>query len=240
MLEDTQVISFDVGFTLIYPEPAVGHTYAQIAARFGYRFNAREIHSRFAKTWKNKNALNRQEEQENALADEARAYQWWQEIFKDSMGDMLAAEDLQPIFKVCFEEYANGKYWQLYPDVLPTLTALLERSFRLVVLSNWDHRLYQTLKDLGLDHFFEKIYISTLIGHAKPDPDAFRHISNDLKIPAQAILHVGDTLEEDILGARRANIRAVCIDRKGKHQSGPESTPIIPDLTELLEILPHD
>jgi FMN phosphatase YigB (HAD superfamily) len=58
---------------------------------------------------------------------------------------------------------------------------------------------------------------------------------DDLKVPRKEILHIGDTLEEDILGAQQANIRAVCIDRRGKSRSTPGQIPIISSLAELLE-----
>lgn len=235
LLEDIGVISFDAGFTLIYTEPPVGEMYAGLAARFGYSFNGEDIHSRFMDTFEKQNALNRQKRADNALADEERAYEWWKRIYKESMGDLLPPGDQEKMFKVCFDEYAKGEYWRLFPDVEQTLTGLRSRGYRLVVLSNWDHRLNQTLKELGLDRFFEKIYISTSIGFAKPDPGAFRHVTEDLGIPAEAILHVGDTLEEDILGARRAGVRAVCIDRKERYPSMREKIPIISTLTELLE-----
>jgi putative hydrolase of the HAD superfamily len=115
------------------------------------------------------------------------------------------------------------------------LTTLGSMGFRLVVLSNWDRRLLRTLKDLRLDGFFEKIYISTLIGYAKPDPQAFQYVMDDLKISPQEILHVGDTLDEDILGAQQANIRVVYIDRMGKNKSIPREVPVISSLAELLE-----
>ncbi|MCP5105546.1 MAG: HAD-IA family hydrolase [bacterium] len=233
-LKDIEVISFDVGFTLIYTEPPVGEMYAGMAARFGYSFNGEDIQTRFLETWTKQNALNREKRAGNALADEELSYEWWKGIFKESVGDLLPAGDLEKMFKVCFEEYAKGDYWRLFPDVEQTLTALRAGGFRLVVLSNWDHRLNQTLNELGLDRFFEKIYISTLIGHAKPDPGAFHHMIEDLKVPAEVILHVGDTLEEDIYGARQAGVRAVCIDRKKRYQSMRKQVPIITNLTELL------
>jgi putative hydrolase of the HAD superfamily len=171
----------------------------------------------------------------NALANEEQAYQWWKEIVRESLGDKVDPGDVDDIFSVCFQEYAKGDYWRLYPEVLQTLTGLRSIGIRLVVLSNWDRRLLRTLKDLRLDGFFEKIYISTLIGYAKPNPGAFQYVVDDLKVPRQEILHVGDTLEEDILGAQQANIRAVCIDRRKKSGSIPAQIPIISNLAELLE-----
>ena len=232
-LEGLRVISFDVGFTLIYTEPPVGIIYAKIASRFGYHLNEEEVHSRFSETWKTKSSRD-QKEKMNALANEEQAYQWWKGIVRESLGDMVKPGDVDGIFSVCFQEYARGDYWRLYPEVLHTLTTLRSMGFRLVVLSNWDRRLLRTLKDLRLDGFFEKKYISTLIGYAKPDPQAFQYMIDDLKVPKQEVLHVGDTLAEDILGAQQANIRAVCINRSGKNKSFPREVPVISSLDELL------
>jgi len=233
-LEGIRVISFDAGFTLIYTEPPVGTVYAKIAGGFGYRLNGEEVHARFRETWKTKSSRH-QQEKIKALANEKQAYQWWKGIVKESLGEKVDPEDVDDIFSKCFQEYAKGDYWRLYPEVLQTLTALREKGFRLVVLSNWDRRLLRTLKDLRLDGFFERIYISTLIGYAKPNPGAFQHILNDLKVSPHEILHVGDTLAEDILGAQQANIRAVRIDRRGrKSRSTPDKIPVISSLTELI------
>ena len=234
-LDDVEVVSFDAGFTLIYPEPPVGEVYAGVAAKFGYSFNPEDIHARFLKTWILQNTLNRERRADNAMGDEKRSYLWWKEIFKQSIGDIMDRRDLERMFEVCYEEYARGKYWRLFPDVEPVLNNLRSRGYRLVILSNWDHRLNQTLKEVCLDHFFEKIYISTLIGHAKPDPGAFHYILDDLKIQAQSVLHVGDTWEEDILGAREAGIRTVCIDRNKRYISKRDESTIILDLSELLD-----
>jgi len=234
-LDGIDVVSLDAGFTLIYPEPPVGHAYASMAARFGYRLSEREVHSRFVKVWLERNAQNRDLRADNAMADEARSYHWWKKIFIDSIGDMLAPEDIDPVFQVCFEEYAQGKYWAIYPDVLPLLSGLKERGCRLVVMSNWDRRLHRTLQDLGLTPLFEKVYISTLIGYAKPDPAVFHHIIADLGVPASSILHIGDSLEEDMAAAKEAGICSLLIDRQGKYSSFPIQVPVLSSLTQVLE-----
>jgi putative hydrolase of the HAD superfamily len=73
-----------------------------------------------------------------------------------------------------------------------------------------------------------------LIGYAKPDPGAFRYAAQDLNVPPQQILHIGDSWEEDILGAQRAGIRPVYLDRTGKNKASHAQTPIITSLDELL------
>lgn len=234
--ENIQVISFDVGFTLIYTDPPVGNVYAAIAARFGYSLDPSEVHRQFLETWKRKNALNRAKTTGNPQADEKLAYQWWKEIFLSSIGDILTPNDREMVFKVCYDEYAKGDYWRIYPEVLNTLIHLRESGYRLVILSNWDRRLHQTLWDLQLNRFFGKIYISTEIGHAKPDPGAFQYILDDLEIPAKDLLHVGDSPEEDIAGALKAGVHGILLDREGQYGygGGDSQFPVISDLSQLL------
>jgi putative hydrolase of the HAD superfamily len=166
-LEGIRVISLDAGFTLIYTEPSVGSVYAKIASRFGYRLDAKDVHSKFKEIWKIK-STQFQKEKMNALANEEHAYQWWRGIVTQSLKNWVAPKDADDIFHTCFQEYAKGDYWRMYPEVLQTLAALRSRGIRLVILSNWDQRLLRTLKDLQLDVFFENVYISTLIGYVKP------------------------------------------------------------------------
>ena len=232
-LKDIRIISFDAGFTLIYPEPPVGEVYAAIASRFGYSLNPREVHSRFETAWEAKSRSDAQGKI-GAFADEELVYRWWKDIFLASLGGSVAPGDGDKMFPLCFNEYAGGGYWRLYPGVMQTLTALGSLGFRLVVLSNWDRRLLQTLKEVQLDPFFEKIYISTLIGYAKPDPGAFQYVVKDLKISPREILHIGDSLEEDILGAQRAGIQPVYLHRTGKNKAIHAQIPVITSLDELL------
>ena len=95
-LEGIRVISFDVGFTLIYTEPPVGTVYAKIAGRFGYHLNGEEVHSRFRKTWKTKSSQDQQEKM-HALAKEEQAYQWWKGIVRQSLGDSVNPGDVDEI-----------------------------------------------------------------------------------------------------------------------------------------------
>jgi putative hydrolase of the HAD superfamily len=233
VLNGIRVISFDAGFTLIYPEPPVGEVYAGIARRFGYSLDPREVQTRFEALWKDKSASAPREKIE-AFADEERAYRWWRDIFLGSLGEGVAPVDGDKMFPHCFHQFARGDHWRPYPEVPDTLKALRSLGFHLVMLSNWDRRLLQTLADLGLATFFTKIYISTLIGSSKPDPRAFQYGVKELGIPPRQILHIGDSWEEDILGAQRAGIRAIWLNRTGKSKSSHPQIPFISSLAELL------
>lgn len=62
---------------------------------------------------------------------------------------------------------------------------------------------------------FKSIVISAELGIGKPDPRIFRAALDALGVASGDAVMVGDSLERDIEGARRAGIRSVWIDRGG-------------------------
>jgi putative hydrolase of the HAD superfamily len=83
------------------------------------------------------------------------------------------------------------------------------------VVSNWDERLRPLLDALGLAPFFEVMVISCEVGQAKPAGAMFQRCLQALRLPPPAVLHIGDSLEEDEEGARRAGLRAARVQRRG-------------------------
>jgi len=122
--------------------------------------------------------------------------------------------------------------FEVFPDVPETLTALSEAGLPLVAISNWQCGLGQFVSDLGLGSAFRDVLASAEEGSAKPDPAMFREAARRLGLPPDRMLHVGDTYDEDVVGATAAGYRAVLLCRD---QSVPESD--VPVLTTL-EALP--
>ena len=65
------------------------------------------------------------------------------------------------------------------------------------------------LRRVDLERRLDKVYCFKTIGHRKPSPEFFDFILKDLGLPAERVIMVGDDLEADVLGARRAGLRAV-------------------------------
>ena len=128
--------------------------------------------------------------------------------------------------------------WYAYPEAIPALRALSGRGLRLGMLSNATHDpLIQRLVDrLGFRPWLDPALSSAGTGIRKPDPAAFTPILQSWAIPSASVIMVGDTLEADILGARRAGMRAVWLrSREDARQEGitaPDSpAPAPPDAT---------
>lgn len=102
-----------------------------------------------------------------------------------------------------------------YPDAPPALRAARERGERIVVVSNWDASLPAALQAAGLAPLVDAVVTSGGLGAAKPDPAIFAHALGLACAAPEEALHVGDSLGEDVAGARRAGIAAVWCNRDG-------------------------
>lgn len=100
-----------------------------------------------------------------------------------------------------------------YEEVPEVLAALRQGGRRLIVVSNWDVSLHEVLETTGLTPLLDGAISSAEAGCAKPDPAIFRAALELAGVTAAEALHVGDTPEEDLDGARAAGIAAVLVDR---------------------------
>ncbi|CAA9492056.1 MAG: hypothetical protein AVDCRST_MAG45-805 [uncultured Solirubrobacterales bacterium] len=102
-----------------------------------------------------------------------------------------------------------------HPDAAPALRVLRARGLRLVVASNWDCSLPRVLEEAGLAPLVDDVVSSANVGAAKPDPAVFEAaLAAAATSPAEA-LHVGDSLVNDVEGARAAGVRGLLLDRCG-------------------------
>jgi putative hydrolase of the HAD superfamily len=117
--------------------------------------------------------------------------------------------------EVTAERLVEAIRFDAYPDAVPALRELRERGERLVAVSNWDCSLPAVLERCGLGELLDGVVSSAAAGARKPDPAIFEQALELAGIGPDQALHVGDTPEEDVAGARAAGIRALLIDRSG-------------------------
>lgn len=102
-----------------------------------------------------------------------------------------------------------------FPDAAPALTALRARGLATVCVSNWDVSLAGVLERCGLSSGLDAVVCSAEAGARKPDPEIFERALAISGCSPEEAVHVGDTPEEDIAGARAAGLRALLIHRGG-------------------------
>ena len=80
-------------------------------------------------------------------------------------------------------------------------------------MSNWDYSLHRVLRMFGIYDRFVSVKASLEEGVEKPDPRLFQIVLDEVGIDSADTFHVGDSYEDDVVGALAAGIRVARIDR---------------------------
>lgn len=124
-------------------------------------------------------------------------------------GDLNVKADPIPYVEALFQAFGQVP---IYGDVRPTLKAL--NGVRTGVVSNADHgHLMCALNTHRL--MFEKVVSSESARCYKPNPDIFFEALKGFDVRPEETLYVGDSQEDDIVGARRAGVHVAWLNRDG-------------------------
>lgn len=102
------------------------------------------------------------------------------------------------------------------PGAAAAIAGLRGRGLKLVCVSNWDISLPQVLERCGLGEHFDGVVTSAGSGARKPDPAIFTPALELAGCEPGEALHVGDTVEEDVVAAHAARIPCLLLDRDGR------------------------
>ena len=131
------------------------------------------------------------------------------EVLADALGGPVSGLDLDELT----DTLLAALRFQAYPDAEPALAQLRAAGARVVVVSNWDVSLHDVLAQTGLASLLDGTITSAEFGAAKPAPAIFAAALELAGAAAAAALHVGDSFDEDVLGARGAGIEPVLLVR---------------------------
>ena len=227
-----RTILFDAAGTLLHVHPSVGHVYADGAARYGVHVAPEAINVAFKREWGVRRSLPHGVTPFHTSEAIERA--WWHDLVAavfDNVGASAAfGSDFEGFFSTLYERFADPGDWRLYDDVLPALDALREMNVRCAIVSNWDSRLPRLIERLGLTSRFEFVLTSAEAGYSKPAPGIFISALERLNVSASEVLHVGDSPDDDVLGAEQAGLHAVLIDRGKGASAGLRSLTELPAL----------
>lgn len=131
--------------------------------------------------------------------------------FWQRLGDEFS---LSPIQRIQLESLDYARFVVPYPEVQSVLTQLRVYGIRLGVLSNFSlASLEHSLMATGLASYFRIICAASVIGVAKPSPQAYEIALKGLGVNPQECLFFDDEIE-CVEGARRVGVRAYLVDRR--------------------------
>lgn len=121
---------------------------------------------------------------------------------------------------VWFDDYFTHYVasWMLHDDALNCLDALSTAipGVRFGIITNGD-KAFQSRKieQIGLTDRIEHVIYSGEVGIVKPEAGIFEHACARFSVPAADAAYVGDRLVTDALGAARAGLTGVWLNRAG-------------------------
>ena len=206
-LTKLRAVLFDVDFTLCRPGPELSaERYARIAERHGVAIDVSVYDDA-----RESAALNLRRHPE-LLHDDTVWHRFTAEIFVRMGGPEAIASECATEIEQGWEVSEN---FELFEDALPVLEELRAAELRLGLVSNGIRDLNEFVVHHRLD--VDAIVGSRAHGYVKPHPTIFQSALQQLGVDAPAAVMVGDSLEEDIAGARALGMRAILIDRENRH-----------------------
>ena len=124
---------------------------------------------------------------------------------------LFGADDWQLRMPAVEAAYGGFGVGDLYPDALPAMAALREAGYRLAVVANQPWQRTDELRAIGVEA--DAIAMSEELGVAKPDPAFFERCLELMAADPAQVAYVGDRVDNDVLPAGKAGMRAVWIRR---------------------------
>jgi putative hydrolase of the HAD superfamily len=214
-----RAIVFDVDFTLARPGPDLGpEGYRALGRRYGLELDpARYEEARAAAFAEVKRHPELDHDEEIWILFTERII-----CGMGGTGDTYAAA-------VEMEgRWAQSSHFELYDDALPVLELLREHGLLIGLLSNSSRDLHEFVSHHTLRA--DAVLTSHAHGKTKPHESIFRAMLELLDVDAAEAVMVGDTIEDDVEGARAVGMRAVLLDREGRY---PDVDGRLDDLREL-------
>ncbi len=206
-----RAVLLDALGTLVGLDPPAPALREELRARFGVAIDARAAATAMRAEIAYYRAHNQAASDRGRLAELRRACAG---VVRASLGEAVRGIDLDELAAALL----GALRFRRLPDVAPALDALRARGLRLVV------RL-------------DAVVTSAEWGAVKPDPSIFHEGLRRAGATAAQALHVGDSLREDVRGARAAGVRAILLLRE-RTATAPPGVTAIRSLGELTTLAP--
>jgi len=100
----------------------------------------------------------------------------------------------------------------LFPDTIALLEYLQPKYTLHIITNGFKEVQHGKLNQSHIDHYFQTVTNSEMVGVKKPNPKIFKHALHMAKATAEESLMIGDNLEADIMGALNFGMDAICFN----------------------------
>ncbi|MTD41578.1 HAD-IA family hydrolase [Erwinia sp. CPCC 100877] len=160
------------------------------------------------------------------------------ESLKDLKYPAVSQEDGLIFQKVYEHELDNIT---MHPEVKKVLNFLKEQQIPMGIITNGptDHQ-YKKVKQLRLEDWIptDNIIISQSTGFQKPEREIFDLAANEFNMTAQHTLYVGDSFENDIVGARNGGWKSLWFNHRLRKMPENETACHLEEVRSFDDLLP--
>ena len=161
-------------------------------------------------------------------------------VFELNRNPIKSQEELDSRFSLYWSTYE--KEYNLFSDALPALKKLSDINIQMGIITNGDSENQRSkLKKTGITDFFSPIIISSEVGISKPDLKIFQKAMELANSSESETWYIGDSLEHDIVPARKLGINTLYLSRKRQGELKIEQkNPLyaeVKDFYEMTEII---
>jgi len=109
-----------------------------------------------------------------------------------------------------------NKNWMLAKPYEETEEVLekLKKNYKLFLISNTDSFSVENIfNKYPLNNFFDRLFLSYQLNMIKTDKNFLKLVIDETGIPTEEMILVGDSMQSDIIMAKKLDIKAILIDR---------------------------
>jgi putative hydrolase of the HAD superfamily len=229
-----QAVFFDAGFTLVFPVRPVIDLYVEAARAVSSGHCDDKLRETFKRAW---SSGTRDQADDHRSSDELERQRWHRFTLKIAreIPELLPHHDAW--LDALRGRFDSDEGWKLVPEAPGVLRALRSRGIKVAIVSNWHAGLQRTVTAVGLDDLVDDVVCSAVVGFRKPHPEIFNIALRRAGVSASTVLHVGDTWEEDVVGAVAAGITPVHLTNGEPPQPDRGHHHVIRGLSEITDLV---
>ena len=235
-LDGKRVVFFDAGSTLLQSSRPIADVYYDAADRLQGAPERSRFDDAFGATWPKITAEYRSAYPDFQTSDELERDAWRRFTLRlAEQFPALLSKQTQWLDAMA-KHFARKESWEPIDGANEVLERLRDDGRRLAILSNWDSTLHTLLAAHGISQCCEFVLTSAEVGHKKPHPKIFDLAIERMGVGRDEAIHIGDSLEDDVGGARGASIDAILFDPGEQHgeRSVPDGVPRLRRLADLV------
>ena len=207
-----QHVVFDAVGTLVYADPPVASVYYQVGFRSGSRLSINEVRARFLNAFAKTEAIIIESKPTDLRTSEDVEMTRWRQVVAEVFCDLT---DTRSCFSELFDHFGRPESWRCFEEVGDTLSQLTRSGIGVSIASNFDSRLNTVCDGIPEIAQVRPRVIASHVGYRKPAVEFFDAVSQQIGVPRDRTLVVGDDRVNDVEAAVKSGFQSLQIIRRG-------------------------